>query len=144
MRVLLTGASGYCGQFVADALLQQRHELAVFPAQSHKNQQNIPRVTCCSERKVFAAAVAFKRAAIRKLLCVTCQQERGSNDRRCDHLCMGVEGKVAPPSKSYTATACRICIMSAQLRSTHTDLILTHLNVHIVSKLACSRWMVRD
>ena len=27
MRVLLTGASGYCGQFVSDALLQQRHEV---------------------------------------------------------------------------------------------------------------------
>jgi dTDP-4-dehydrorhamnose reductase len=27
MRVLVTGASGYCGQFVTDALLQQGHEV---------------------------------------------------------------------------------------------------------------------
>ena len=68
-----------------------------------------------------------------KLLCVACQQERGSKNeaarmrqqRLRDYLCLGVEGKVAPPSKSYTATARRMCIMSAQLRSTPAELIMT-------------------
>ena len=46
MRVLVTGASGYCGQFVVDALLQQGHEVT------------------CTYRSAAAACEALGQAAV--------------------------------------------------------------------------------